>query len=236
MNKRGLKNFLLDLFFPKFCLSCQREGNYLCEDCSATIDILYWCFCLCEKPQRIPEAGKCRSCQKKSLNGLYFAASYKDNLVKKLIHKFKYDPYVKELALPLDSLIITHFNLIQKNFATEKTLLIPIPLSKKKLKRRGFNQSEEIAKELSKNLGIPLSSDILVKVKETLSQMELSKEEREQNIKGVFEIKNAEKIKGKEIMLVDDVYTTGSTMEEAARVLKQAGAREVWGITVAREE
>jgi competence protein ComFC len=234
--ERVLKNFLLDLFFPKFCFSCQREGSYLCEDCLATIDILYWCFCLCEKPQRLPEARKCRNCQKKQLNGLYFAASYKNNLVKKIIHRFKYDPYIKELSQPLASLIITHLSLIQKNFPGGNFLLVPVPLSKKKLKRRGFNQSEEIAKELSKNLGIPVSSDALIKEKETSPQMELSKEERAENIKGVFDVNNQEKIRGKKILLVDDVYTTGATMEECARVLKQSGAKEVWGIAVAREE
>jgi competence protein ComFC len=236
MNGRILKKYLLNLFFPKFCFSCQREGEYLCQDCLATIDILYWCFCLCESPQRIPEAGKCRNCRGKFLNGLYFAASYKNNLVKNLICKLKYEPYVKELAPSLASLIITHLNLIQKNFLGENAILVPVPLSKKKLKRRGFNQSEEIVKELSKNLGLPLATDALIKEKDTFSQMELSKEERVKNIKGVFAVKNNEAIKNKKILLVDDVYTTGATMEECARILKKAGAREVWGIAVAREE
>jgi competence protein ComFC len=235
MNKRVF-NFLLDLFFPKFCFSCKGEGSYLCEDCMATIDILQGCFCLCEKPQRLPEAGKCRNCQRKKLNGLYFAASYKNNLVKKLIHRFKYNTCMKELSESLASLIITHFNLIQKNFTREDALIIPIPLSKKKLKRRGFNQSEEIAGWLSKNLVLPLASDVLAKEKETLSQMELSKEERAENIKGAFTVKDKNKLLNKKILLVDDVYTTGATMEEAARVLKESGAKEVWGIAVAREE
>ncbi len=115
------------------------------------------------------------------------------------------------------------------------TFIVPIPLSKKRLKERGFNQSEEIAKELSKFLEIPMASNVLLKIKETLPQVELSKNGREENIKGVFVVRIKDPIKEKNILLVDDVLTTGSTLAEAARCLKDAGAKHVWGITVARE-
>lgn len=114
-------------------------------------------------------------------------------------------------------------------------ILIPIPLAKKRQKERGFNQSEEIGKELSKFLKIPLVNNALIKVRETLPQVELSGKEREENIKGAFWCRDENMVKNKTIFLVDDVFTTGSTMEEAARVLKEAGAKKVWGITVARE-
>jgi competence protein ComFC len=237
MNEKDkIKNFLIEIFFPKFCFRCQREGDYLCQDCLATLDILANNFCLCENPLTLPLAGKCPKCRQKFLDGLYFAISYKNELIKKLIHQFKYEPYVKELATSLASLIITHFNLIQKEFSPENYILIPVPLAKKKLRKRGYNQSEEIAKKLGKNFKIPLVTDCLIKEKETPSQMELSKEERIKNIKGAFSVLSREKISGKKILLVDDVYTTGSTMEECSRVLKQAGAKEVWGVAVAREE
>ena len=214
------------------------------------MDVLENTFCLCENPSRLPLAGKCRNCSSRHLDGLYFAVSYKNNLIRTLIHQFKYEPYIKELSGTLALLIITHFNLIQKEFSPEKHILIPVPLAKNKLKKRGFNQSEEIGKELSKNLlpalptgqaggrqgKIPLVSDCLIKEKETPPQMELPKEERIKNIKGAFRVKNAEKIKGEKILLIDDVYTTGATMEECAKILKRAGALEVWGVVVAREE
>jgi ComF family protein len=111
---------------------------------------------------------------------------------------------------------------------------MPVPLGKRRLKWRGFKQAEELAKELSSFLKIPLVSDCLIKIKETLPQVELSEKEREENIKGVFKIKNDEKILGKKILLVDDVYTTGSTMKECARILKRAGAKEIIGIVIAR--
>lgn len=236
MKKRAFGDFLLDMLFPKYCFLCQREGSYLCQDCLSTIDILENSFCLCENPQRLPEPGKCRSCRTKSLNGLYFAVSYKNELVKNLIRKFKYEPCIKNLSENLALLIITHFNLIQKSFGGQDYILIPIPLAKRRLRRRGFNQSEEIAKKLSENLEIPVAGGCLLKIKETSLQMELSKEMRMENIKGVFAVENAKIIKGKKILLVDDVYTTGSTMEECAKILKASGAKEVWGVTVAREE
>ena len=113
--------------------------------------------------------------------------------------------------------------------------LIPVPLFKRKLKKRGFNQAEEIAKELSRVLKIPLISDNLIKTKETPPQVNLSEKEREENLKNAFFCKNPALIKQKKIFLIDDVYTTGSTMEECAKTLKQSGAKEIWGIVVARE-
>jgi len=226
------KEFFLNLFFPKFCLFCHREGNYLCQDCTTLLEISEYHYCLCKKPLKLPQPGKCKRCKSKSLNGLYFALSYQNSFCQKLIHQFKYEPAVKELATPLASLIISHFQLSGNNPQGE--VLIPIPLTKKKMKRRGFNQSEEIAKRLSGFLNIPLIPNCLIKTKETLPQVELSEKERMENPKGVYIVREKDKIKGKRILLVDDVYTTGSTMEEAARVLKESGAREVWGIVIAR--
>ncbi len=237
-----IKDFLLELFFPSFCLGCQKEGTYLCDDCQSILEISEYNYCLCGKnPLRLPDGsrnGKCPRCQDKKLSGLYFALPYKEKfLTRKLIHNFKYKPYIKDLAKILTGLLIEHFILAKNNTnqTWENSILIPVPLEKKKLKDRGYNQAEELAKELSKVLEVPLITDVLIKTKPTLSQMKLSKEAREKNIKDVFSIKNPEQIQGKKIFLVDDVYTTGSTMEECAKVLKGAGSKQVWGITIARE-
>ncbi len=225
-------NFILDLFSPPFCFSCQKEGTYLCDDCRAYLEISQEQYCLCPKPIILVE--KCQRCRAKKLDGLYFAVPYQKALSKKLILCFKYEPFIKELAKTLASLIIEHFQLLNNKPDFFNFILIPIPLDEKRLKRRGFNQAEEIGKELSKFLNIPLLSDCLIKIKKTVPQVELSDEERRENIKGAFDCEKREKIKGKEILLVDDVYTTGSTMEEAARVLKEAGAKKVIGVAVAR--
>ena len=238
-----INNFLLELFFPSFCFSCQKEGTYLCEDCKATFEILEFQYCLCNKnPLKINlelnKYGKCNRCLDKKLSGLYFALPYKKNaLIKKLIYSFKYHPYIKDLAKTLALLLAEHFFIsgANKEEVWDNSILIPIPLNRKKLKNRGYNQAEELAKELSKILRVPVFSDVLIKIKTTQVQVELSGKEREQNLKNAFIIKNPAEVAGKKIFLVDDVYTTGSTMEECARVLKKANAKQVWGIAIARE-
>lgn len=232
---KKIKEILLNIFFPKFCLGCNREGNYLCEDCKAMLDVSQYQYCLCQKPKRVSGKGKCLKCQSKKLDGLYFTLSYQNSLIKELIQKFKYKPFVKELAKPLASLIITHFQLLDNKPNFSDFILIPIPLDEKRLRWRGFNQAEEIAKKLSKFLGIPLMLKCLIKIKETPPQVELSKKERKETVKGIFSSQKQEKIYRKKILLVDDIYTTGATMEEAAKVLKKAGAKQVWGVVVARE-
>jgi len=135
---KNFKGFIFDLLFPKFCLSCQREGNYLCEDCQSTLGVLN----THQKHQTHSPAG--------GLKDLYFAIDYQQPLIKNLIKLFKYQPFVKELVIPLTSLIITHFQLIEKSTADfVNFILVPVPLERKKLKWRGFNQAEEIGKELA---------------------------------------------------------------------------------------
>ena len=175
------KEFLLDLFFPKFCLGCKKEGTYLCDDCRALLDINEFNYCLCDGRQRLlhdPKLGKCNKCSDKKLSGLYFALPYKEKaLTKKLIYQFKYQPYLKDLAKTLASILIEHFVLSGKNTDEiwKNSVLVPVPLDKKKFKIRGYNQSEELAKELSKVLQIPVISDVLIKTKSTKPQMEFQK-------------------------------------------------------------
>ena len=232
-----IKRKVFNILFPAICLNCQTEGNWICQDCLSNIDVLEYQYCpFCK--ERVFEEGTCKKHRQKNLNGLFFAASYKNPLVKKLIKKFKYPPFLKELSLSLSSLIITHFILSGNKIIfnnQENSLFIPVPLFSSKKRWRGFNQSEEITKELSKFLKIPYQVNNLIKIKKTQSQIELSKEERERNIKNSFKIKNPLEIQGKRIFLVDDIFTSGATMEECAHVLKKAGTKEVWGIAVARE-
>ncbi len=239
-----IKKVLKNIIFPKFCLGCGREGNYLCEDCKSTLDILENQKCLCNKnPLLLPDAGKCKKCSSKKLSGLYYATSYKENyLIKRLISNFKHEPYVKELAQPFSLLIIDHFLLSGKNLGKifKKSILVPVPLYKKELKKRGFNPATLLAEALSENLknhpyfpsvSVPVVEDCLIKTEPTPTEIKLKKE----NIKDSFSCQNPKEIKGKKIFLIDDVYTTGATIEEATKTLKKAGAKRVFGITVARE-
>jgi len=213
-----VKNFFLNLFYPKYCFLCQREGTYLCQDCLSTLEI----------------SGFHQKFSTENLSDLYFATSYQKPLIKNLIQSFKYKPFVKELADSLSSLIIEHFQLLEKPPDFADFILIPVPMEKKKLKWRGFNQAEEIGKELSKFFRISLLNNVLAKIKETPAQVELSDEERKENIRNAFSIKNGGQILGRKILLVDDIYTTGSTLTECAEVLKEAGAKEIIGIVIAR--
>jgi len=225
-----IKNLILDILFPKFCFNCEKEGDYLCQDCQELLEI----------------SGFHRNYSTQNLDDLYFAVDYKNPLIKKLIQRFKYEPFVKELAKSLSCLIITHFQLMDNkpNFLPQALdqrasngadfILIPVPLDKKRLRWRGFNQAEELSKELAKFLKIPLIPNCLTKIKETFPQIKLSDQERKENVRGVFLIKDRELIKNKNILLVDDVYTTGATMEECAIVLKKAGTKKIIGVVVAR--
>lgn len=239
MKPLKVKKLLLDALFPQFCINCHKEGHPICSDCLSLIEVSEYTFCpFCPTPQRVFENGLCPKHQNKYLDGLFSATSYQQGPVKKLIRNFKYSPYLKGLGPHLAYLIVAHFaltknQLFQQN--VENSVFIPMPLHKTKKRKRGFNQSEIIAKELSLALNIPLQTNSLIKIKKTESQTKLTKEERQQNIKNVFAIKNPQLIEGKVIFLVDDVFTTGSTMEEAARTLKSANATHVWGITPTRE-
>jgi len=214
----NIKNFFLDLLFPKFCFSCGSEGSYLCQDCQAILEI----------------SGFHQKYSTQNLKDLYFTINYQNPLIKNLIQKFKYTPFVKELAKTLSLLIIAHFQLLENKPDFSNYALVPVPLEKKRLKWRGFNQAEELGKKLSQFLTLPLLNNVLIKIKRTLPQVELTDEGRKENIRGAFLIKDRELIKNKKILLIDDVYTTGSTMEECARVLMEARAKEIIGIVVAR--
>lgn len=235
-----LKKLFLNLVFPEICVSCRKEGSHLCQDCVSLIEIAS-----VESP--IPSNS--------SLNGLFCAASYENRVVRQAIRVFKYSPFLKGIALPLVTVIISHLNFANKplflvkiwketsrhsfdsaaiSFITQDVMCCPIPLHKRRLKWRGYNQSEELARYLAAFLRIPLAKNVLLRKKYTKPQIDLEKEERMLNMKDAFCVAYAQEIENKIILLIDDVYTTGSTMENAAKALKQAGANQVWGICVAR--
>jgi len=230
----AIKNFLIETLFPKSCIGCQKEGFWLCEDCIFTLEIQNWCLCpICQK--RVLNFKTCPNCKSKTkLNGLFIPLSYENLLVKKTIRLFKYEPFLKELYLPLSYIIISHLNLIECNIFDDKFVIIPVPLYKSRLKWRGYNQAELIAKELSSVLRISFDKNNLIKIKNTPPQAELIQEDRFKNVTNVFLCQNPENIKNKKVLLIDDIYTTGTTMEECAKILKQSGAKEVWGLVVAR--
>ncbi len=219
--KDKLKRFLLDLLFPKTCFGCQKPETYLCQDCEAILEV----------------SDIHKKLKTEHLSDLYFALEHKKSLIKNLIQQFKYQPFVKELAKPLSSLIINHFQLIEKNKNDFKYFItIPVPLYIKRLKWRGFNQAEEIAKHISSFFEIPLINNVLIKKHKTLVQTELTGIKRKENVLNAFQCQNKEIIENKSILLIDDIYVTGSTIKECARALKNSGAKKVIGIVIAITE
>jgi ComF family protein len=209
---------ILDFFFPKYCLGCKREGKYLCIDCQETIEVF----------------DTHKLFKGKFLDDLYFATDYKNPLLKKAISIFKYPPFIKELSVPLSFLIIKHFQLLEKSpdFNKENFYIVPMPLEIQRLKWRGFNQAEELAKNLANFFQIEIMENVISRKKKTLPQVILTEKERKENVKDAFQIEK--EIEEKNILLVDDIFTTGATMEEAAKTLKKAKAKKVIGIVIAK--
>lgn len=113
--------------------------------------------------------------------------------------------------------------------------IIPVPVSKKREKERGYNQSLLIAKEISKRTGIKYEKDCLVKTKNIIEQSKLNREQRAENIRGAYELRNVNKIKQKKILLVDDIFTTGSTAKECCKTLKQTAVKDIDVLTIAKD-
>ena len=137
-------------------------------------------------------------------------------------------------------LYLTIVNFLLKNKKIFEILksydtIIPVPISKKRRKERGYNQSELIAKEMAKNLGIEYNTDCLIKVKNIVEQSKLNKEERQKNIQGVYELHKQNKLQNKKILLIDDIYTTGSTVNECCKILKQASPKQIEVFTLAKD-
>jgi len=165
-------------------------------------------------------------------------------IIKKLIYNFKYKPYLADLKKFLTELF--YESIIQQEvFQTALKLspvLVPIPLSQKRLRARGYNHAKLLAEGLSKNLNLKLS-DILQRTRETKSQFGLKLKDRKENLKDAFALntppdtqdKLAKSLRAGNVFLVDDILTTGSTLLEAANILKRKGAKKVYGLTLARD-
>jgi ComF family protein len=215
----SLKNFLLDLLFPKKCYGCRNSNTWLCQECFLKLKLYQG---------EIPRALK-------NNHDLIIAGEYKDNLLSELITAFKFG-FNKELAEPLFLFLKTALDkkIIIDNLTGKfwgDVLVIPIPLHKNRKKWRGFNQSELLVREISKYYRWPISVD-LIKTKRTINQSELKEEKRLNNLRGVFSWQGD--LINQTILLVDDIITSGATINEAEEVLKKAGAARIIKVAVAK--
>lgn len=239
-----IKIFLLDILFPIQCLGCGKEGQWICDECLEAIKLTDYLVCpICKKNS---VSGKvCWLCQDKTaLAGLLVACSYKNEFLKKAIHIFKYK-FVQDLSKPLAVFLIQRLETVfgseffpafwKDEVYSSEFLIIPVPLHQKRLRWRGFNQAELLGKRVSSFLKLPFKGDVLIRRRYTIPQTEIkNKEKRKENIKGAFQCIVPEKVKAKRIILVDDVCTTASTLNECAKALSKSGAKEIWGLVLAR--
>lgn len=223
---------LLDFIFPKYCVNCRKIGSYICDSCFAYISFNEVSTCVvCQRPA-FGGLTHPRCKTRYTIDGVFSSLIYK-GVVKRLLYQFKYKPHVGELQKVLGDLF--YEGLIQKEgcyqLLTDTSVIVPIPLYKTKLRSRGYNQSQLLAESLARKCGIKVS-ECLDRVKNTHTQVGLSQQERQDNIRDAFTLKFHE-ADHLQILLVDDVVTSGATLNEAAKLLKKAGVKKVWGLTLA---
>lgn len=209
---------ILDFVFPVDCISCSKKGDLLCLNC----------------------LNEAQEAERESLKWVYPLYDYRDPVIKKAIWFLKYK-HKKRIAyifsLVLYNRILEELSELSLLENFHDPILIPIPLAPKRKKERGFNQSELLCQNLIKldnSANFTLLTDILFKPKDTKHQAHVhNRRERLENLIGSFNVKNAEKIKDRNIILIDDITTTGATLSEAKKTLKQAGAKKIIAFTLA---
>ncbi|MBI4999747.1 ComF family protein [Candidatus Gottesmanbacteria bacterium] len=230
----SILNLLLGLLFPRRCVSCGRLGNYFCQRCSSIIQIIKTPVCpVCE---RASIGGKTHpGCQTRyTLDGLTSIWVY-EGPIKKAIKLLKYK-FVTDLARELVYLSFGGSTSAEVE-PLKETILTPVPLHWWRFHWRGFNQAEILGKMIAKKLGIKFVPDLLVREKSTRPQVELRGKQRQENIVDAFIINprlSQFPISNFQFLIFDDVWTTGATLRVCRNVLKRAGAKKVWGLTLAR--
>lgn len=221
---------ILDFIFPKRCVGCGKLGAYFCPGCRARlrpVDINESICPMCERPA-IDGVTHPRCKIRYGIDGLTSFFHY-DGPVRAAVKAIKYR-YVSDLAKEFVSLA----SVLSLPRADS---IIPIPLHQNRQMERGFNQAEKLAEVLASRLHIPIRTDILTRTRATVPQVSMNhRDDRLKNMRGVFAVHPgaAPGFKDKDVLLFDDVFTTGATMREAANILKRAGIDKVWAVTMAR--
>lgn len=230
---------IVDLFFPEVCPFCNKiiyeKSTLVCSSCLSKIEFVPSPLCTsCGKPFPVETQDDhyCGDClTEKRYYTKVRAVLFYEGEVMEAIHRFKYSSAIY-LARPLGWFMYERSREFI-NFS-EYDCLIPVPLHKRRLRKREFNQAQLLAEELTKYVNLPVELSVLERIKETPSQVGLKKEERQRNVWNAFQVHSREKIKNKTILLIDDVLSTTATVNEAAKALIRAGADRVDVLTLAR--
>ena len=225
-----LKEAAVDLLFPQWCLGCGREGAYICPSCRQRLPRLTESLCpTCGQSQSGGQL--CSACarRKQRIDGIRAPFRF-GGLMRQAIHHLKYRN-LRALARPLAGLLHDY---ISAN-PVPGEVLVPVPIHPRRMRQRGYNQCQLLAAELSKMSGLPLNADSLIKRRPTDPQAETdSLASRWANVAGAYNCPVAA-FNGRKVLLVDDVATSGATLNACAEALKTAGAGSVWALVLARE-
>lgn len=214
----------IGLLFPDRCVQCGKLGERFCPACYSKISWITPPFCpICGLPVTHQRRHTCVN--KKYITQIRSAALFSGPM-RKALHALKYRGETS-LAEYLTKISLSMWPLSEWNIQS----IIPIPMGQKRKRMRGYNQAQLIAQSISEMTKIPMETDCLFRTKETRSQVGLSLEDRKENLRDAF---LAQSVQGKRIVLVDDVCTSGATMEGGAKALRDSGAEAVFGIAVAR--
>ena len=216
----------LDLLFPPRCCGCRKPGGFLCAECEATAPTLELPYCgKCGQPGAREATCACAPLAVDGIRAPYLL----DGAIREAIHELKYRN-LRAVAPRLGGLLS---GWMEKD-PVPGDVLVPVPLHRRQLRSRGYNQSAMLAKEVSKRTGLAAAWDAVTRIRDSVPQVSLSSRlERARNVEGSFRCVG--NVRGARVILVDDVVTTGSTMSACVEALKSAGARSVWGIALARQ-
>jgi len=225
-----LQEKIVDFFFPRRCVGCGKIGDLLCPECSQKLPRLLPPFCQkCGKPES--SGVLCPACwgQKTNIDGIRSVFRF-EGTVRRAIHELKYRN-LKSIAICLATLMANY----KRDNPIQGEVLVPVPLHTRRLRERGYNQSGLLAEKLGKLTALPVLDSNLYRSKDSLPQARTTNvEERRRNVERAFSCQPG-KLQAKTVILVDDVCTSGATLESCAVALKAAGAVSVWGFTLARE-
>jgi ComF family protein len=242
---KQLANTLADLFFPPRCVGCRSFGAWLCGRCLGEIEFIRPPICarcgLPWQPAQSPNlqdseepVGVCSRCRGAlaNLDGLR-ASAFHSGVLRQAIHQFKYQD-LRILASPLGLLMAAGWPTLAPP-GLEVDAIVPVPLHKTRERERGYNQAALLSRELGYRLNLPVVEDALVRTRATAPQVGLDAAGRRANVEGAFQCTKASLV-GRRVLLVDDVFTTGATLEAAGAGLRQGGSQLVWAYALARPQ
>jgi len=224
----GFRGQFLDLLFPPRCVGCGRVGAWLCADCLDQIPRVEPPFCT-RCGDKATDDGLCARCQTSPLQiDCIRSAVYFEGTLRQAVHWLKYRGRTA-LAQPMGGLLAEYW--MQHPMPAD--VVVPVPLHADRLRERGYNQAALLAREMAGRAGLAMDEQTLTRQRSTSPQTELDAKQRKQNVHDAFRC-SGEGLAGKQVLLIDDVCTTGATLEACAVALCAGGARSVQALTLAR--